>query len=317
MRTLVRRARRTAVWALALVAVALLLLAPDGGATEADAAPRPRSRTRVYMPALRDETPPTPTRTPTPPPTATPDPACPPTGQRYDIIPTDGRYSGAAPDVSPDLNLTVRGWVTVSEARGLVDYGGETDPGAPQLYSLFADDRTPTFSSTHRVHDWDWTNNRKGGVLTMWPVTLLGMATTPGEPIRLPRRNGSDIYQGTYYGLVVYAEKTRITLHYGRNDYVAPGYGMHVENVCVDPGLLAQYQQASAAGRGSLPALRNNQVFGTARGSEILVSIRDTGTFMDPRSRKDWWMGRTAAQVVAGGTTHDTGVRRPAPAPTR
>ena len=38
-----------------------------------------------------------------------------------------------------------------------------------------------------------------------------------------------------------------------------------------------------------LPALRAEQAFGRARGDEIMVSIRDTGSFMDPRSRKDWW----------------------------
>jgi hypothetical protein len=292
-----------------------VLLVGMFGSTAADA--QTRSGRRVYMPLIPDQSTPTPTRTPTPLPTATPDPSCPSTGQRYDMVPVDGRYSGHAPNVSPDLNLTVRGWVTVNEHRGLVDYGGETDSGAPQLYGLFSNGRTPTFSSTHRVYDWDWANNRKGALLTNWPVTLLGMATSPGETIHFPRRNGSDIYQGVWYGLVVYAEKTRITVHWARNDYVAPGYGMHVENICVDPSLLAAYEQGNAGGRFSLPGLRDNQVMGTARGSEILVAMRDTGTFMDPRSRKDWWMGRSSAEVVSGGTTHDTGVpRTPTPVAT-
>jgi hypothetical protein len=29
-----------------------------------------------------------------------------------------------------------------------------------------------------------------------------------------------------------------------------------------------------------------------AVGSEIQVAVRDTGSFMDPRSRNDWWQGR-------------------------
>jgi hypothetical protein len=260
-----------------------------------------------YMPLLARDSTPTPTRTPTPTPTPV---SCPSTGQRYDLIPTTLRYSGAPADVNPDLNLTVRSWVTVNEARGLVDYNGGTDPQAPQIYSMFADDRTPAFSSTHRVYDWDWTNNRRGAVLTNWPVTLVGMATVPGELIRLPRRSGSDIYQGVYYGLVVYADKYRISLHYARNDYIAyagGSYGMHVENVCVDPALLALYQQGNAGGRNELPGLRSNQVIGTAQGGEVLAAIRDTGTFMDPRSRKDWWAGRAAQFAAAGGTTHTTG----------
>jgi hypothetical protein len=314
MRTLVRRCLRAGAAAFPLLAVAVVVLGLLGSSS-ADA--QTRATRRVHMPLVPDQSTPTPTRTPTPLPTATPDPACPSTGQRYDMVPVDGRYSGHAPHVSPDLNLTVRGWVTINEHRGLVDYGGETDSGAPQLASLFSNNRTPTFSSTHRVYDWDWANNRKGGVLTNWPVTLLGMATTPGEQVHFPRRNGSDIYQGVWYGLVVYAEKTRITVHWARNDYVAPGYGMHVENICVDPSLLLAYQQGNAGGRFNLPGLRDNQVMGTARSGEILVAIRDTGTFMDPRSRKDWWMGRSSAEVVSGGTTHDTGRGlTPSPTPT-
>jgi hypothetical protein len=135
--------------------------------------------------------------------------------------------------------------------------------------------------------------------------------------IRLPRRSGSDIYQGTYYALVVYAEKTRISLHYARNDYIAPGYGVHIENVCVDPNLVARYQQGQSGGRFQLPGLRNNQPIGTARGGEVLVAIRDTGTFMDPRSRKDWWMGRTASELLSlGGITHDTSQGGATPVPT-
>ena len=272
---------------------------------------------RAYFPILAKAPPtPTPTPSPTPSPSPTPDPACPATGQSYDTIPTTSGPPNPPAASNPDLNLTIRGWVDVNEARGLVDYNGGTDSAAPQLYSLFGDNRTPTFSSTHRVYDWDWANNRRGNVLTNWKVTLLGMATNPGEVIKSPSRNGSDIYQGVYYALVVYAEKTRITLHYARNDYVAPGYGLHLENVCVDPNLLARYQQADAAGRGQLPALKNNQPLGTARGGEILAAIRDTGTFMDPRSRKDWWQGRSAQFEEVGGITHPLETAQPAPTAT-
>lgn len=239
---------------------------------------------------------------------------CPSTGQSYDNIPTDGRYSGAPPASSPDLNLSVRGYAqTTGAALSLVDYNGGTDPAAPQLASMFADNRVPLFSAAYRVYDWNWATNTKGGLLSTWPVTLLGMRTTVGEPLRLPTRSGSDIYQGTYYALVIYADSSRISLHYARNDYIAPGYGIHVENVCVDPELLAKYEQASAAGRVSLPALKANQPFGTAMGTEIQVAIRDTGTFMDPRARKDWWTGRSyggaAAQEVSP-LTHTTGATR-------
>jgi hypothetical protein len=65
-----------------------------------------------------------------------------------------------------------------------------------------------------------------------------------------------------------------------------------VENVCVEPSLLALYETLDDAGRVQLPALRGGQPFGRALGTEIRVAIRDAGTFMDPRSRKDWWQGK-------------------------
>ena len=50
--------------------------------------------------------------------------------------------------------------------------------------------------------------------------------------------------------------------------------------------------ERSDQGRARLPALEAGQAFGRARGGEIGVAIRDAGTFMDPRSDKDWWQGR-------------------------
>ena len=83
----------------------------------------------------------------------------------------------------------------------------------------------------------------------------------------------------------------RQTLHIGREDEF-PGYVIHIEDVCTDPELLALYRQLHAAGRGELPALRGHQPFGVALGNEIKIAVRDTGSFMDPRARNDWWQGR-------------------------
>ncbi|HEV8637544.1 MAG TPA: hypothetical protein VG370_25270 [Chloroflexota bacterium] len=237
------------------------------------------------------------------------------TGSSYELIPVEAtpeiRYTV---ETNPDFNLTVRGWVTNTDPslRRLVDYNGGFDLNAPQLYGLFADGRTPVLTSTHRVYDWDWSNNRRGAPISAWPVTLLGMATAPGETLHLPGR-GPDIYQGRFHAMVLYASEQRITWTYTRFGYISSpqgGYGVHVENGCVDPNLVALYNAAHAAGRGSLPGLRGGQPFGRARTSEILVAIRDTGSFMDPRSRKDWWRGRAAQEGDSAG-----GQPRP-PAPT-
>jgi hypothetical protein len=40
-----------------------------------------------------------------------------------------------------------------------------------------------------------------------------------------------------------------------------------------------------------MPALHGGDVLGTACGAETLVTIRDSGSFMDPRSETDWWQG--------------------------
>ena len=99
------------------------------------------------------------------------------------------------------------------------------------------------------------------------------------------------IYAGGYKALVLYAEETRITLTYTREDTPARGYLVHLEDVQVDPTLLALYRAQDAAGRKQLPALHNQERFANAIGSTIKVAIRDTGSFMDPRARKDWWKG--------------------------
>lgn len=67
------------------------------------------------------------------------------------------------------------------------------------------------------------------------------------------------------------------------------GGSAHGADVCVEENLLALYREMNAAGRHRLPALSGRQPFGRATGSQIRVAIRDNGSFLDPRSQKDWW----------------------------
>ncbi len=213
-------------------------------------------------------------------------------GVSYSAIPALGPHPTIPPSEHPDLNLAVRGYVVNYYAYlGLVNYSGNADPYAPQLYGLFQDDRVPEFVRGYRVYDWDWDNNRRGEPIKTWDVTLLGMKTTPAELIYLPYRS-PEIYAGGYTAMVLYAEETRITLVFTRNDTVAYGYAMHLEDICVDPNLLALYREKHSQGRDYLPALKQKQPFARALGYEIKVAIRDTGSFMDPRSKKDWWQGK-------------------------
>lgn len=189
-----------------------------------------------------------------------------------------------------DLNLALRGYSPTSGELGLVAYNGRSDPGAPQLAGLFGDRRTPVFRTVQRVYDWNWAGNCRGDAIAWPPVTLAKLATTPGEIIALP---GCTYGIGDgYMALVLYASPERLTLKYTREDNVVRGYTLHLDGLCVEPSLLALYQSLNSAGRGMLPALRSGQALGRARDTAIGVAIRDAGSFMDPRSRKDWWQGR-------------------------
>lgn len=224
-----------------------------------------------------------------------PEPACPTTSQAaFQAIPVDGPPIDHPDELHADLNLSLRGSVPVAEARTLVDVNGPADALAPQLPAIFQDERTPAFTSTHRVYKWDWDCGEHGcrsSELTSRAVTLLGMAVSSGEVLSLPSRS-PQIYAGGYIALVLYAQEERITLGYTRHDSVAPGYTVHIEGICVDPNLLALYRQSNSEERALLPALHNGEALGTAQSQEIRISVRDKGTFMDPRSRKDWWKGR-------------------------
>jgi hypothetical protein len=189
-----------------------------------------------------------------------------------------------------DLNLGWRTYTPTTTSPGLINLGGSADGGAPQFPGLFGDNRTPQFSSAAQVYTWSWSCNCRTTPITQPPVTLLGMVTTPGEVIHTPD-SGYRIGSG-YEVLVLYAAPTRITLKYTRDDNVITGYTIHLEHVCIEPTLLALYQTWNSNGRGQLPALHAGQAFGRAGGEEIAVAIQDSGTWMEPRSRKDWWQGR-------------------------
>ena len=231
-----------------------------------------------------------------------PEPTCPTSSTAtFTLIPFTGAPIDHPDFLHGDLNLAQRGY---SQVQGvpltLVDYTGGSDPNAPQLSGLFADQRLPVFSAAYQVNSWDWSCGQHGcpgPPLAIWPTTLIGMATTPGEAIYIPRRAPDIFSQGgqNYKAMVLYAEEKRITLGYTRDDSVATGYSVHLENVCVDPALLQLYRaQVGPDGFRSssqLPALTESQSLGAAFGQEMRVAVRDRGNFTDPRSRKDWWPG--------------------------
>jgi hypothetical protein len=223
-----------------------------------------------------------------------PSAACPAaSGTQYTVVPVEGGGLNHPDAQHADLNLALRGYTPASVAANLIDKDGPVDGDPPQLAGIFADSRSPAFGQAYRVNDWDWGCGERGcalGPLEHVAATAVTLAANPGEPLGIPHR-GAQIYGGGYKALVLYAESTRLTLGYTREDSVANGYAVHLEDICVDPNLLALYQNSNAAGRGVLPALREDEVLGTARSGGVVVAIRDRGVFFDPRSRLDWWQG--------------------------
>jgi hypothetical protein len=227
---------------------------------------------------------------------------CPETSSNsYGTLPIrEPRRPDPPPLLDPDLNLAIRGYKVTSSTLELINMNGPTDDDAPQLAHLFQPVRVPAISAVHQVHDWDWAC-RTGGCLGQPiddpEITLIEMETLPSEALYAPSRNayiGSD-----FIALVLYAEQTRLTFAYTAEDTPAGGYVVHVENFCVDPNLLALYQEVHEAGRANLPGLRRGESIGSALDEKVLVAVRDSGSFMDPRSAKDWWQDRVRALLAA------------------
>ena len=175
-----------------------------------------------------------------------------------------------------------------------MDINGPTDPDAPQLAGI-TNGTMPTLAAGYQVFDWDWTcaagpHGCRSAPISAVSISLIAFAGQPGDSVRAPSRH-AEIYGGGYIAMVLYAEEQRITLTYTRRDSPAVGYVVHIEDVCVDPNLLALYRRLDAAGRCQLPAVHNAELLGVAAGDHYKVAIRDSGQFMDPRSRKDWWQG--------------------------
>jgi hypothetical protein len=205
----------------------------------------------------------------------------------YTLVPTVGAPSDRPAATHPDLNVKIRGYTPTGGTLGLVDVGGPTDTMAPRLYTLLVDSGTPTFVSNWQVAGWDWSAMKSTGPIADPPVTMTAWATTPGQPVRLPR---SDYRIAPGMGArVLFVDDDSATLKYTGEDDVVSGYTIHVLDLCIEPKLRETYDTANAAGRTSLPPLAPLQAFAKARGDSVRVVIRDTGSFMDPRVRKDWY----------------------------
>ena len=241
----------------------------------------------------------------------------------YDLISFQGgAYKGnRLTDENADMRLSVLGYSTTPTATNasltLVDYNGSADGNAPRVHGLFEPNRVPKFLKNYQRHDWNWNENApppygsQDGVNQQYPVTVIDMAATKGEGVYIPERNANNSGLGTQ-AMVLYADEDEMTLTYTDMDRPDVGYVVYIANFCVDPQLVAAYRAQLRDGKratGKLPAVRNNERIGITNNDAITVAIRDSGPFLDPRSRKDWWQGisTNGMNVVASDQTLDTG----------
>ncbi|MCB0066667.1 MAG: hypothetical protein KDD77_05935, partial [Caldilineaceae bacterium] len=81
----------------------------------------------------------------------------------YSSLSVEGAPTDRPAEAHPDLNLTIRGYSATSGHLGLVNYGGDTDPQAPQIDGMFGPPRLPGFKTLFQVYDWDWACNPPDG----------------------------------------------------------------------------------------------------------------------------------------------------------
>lgn len=214
---------------------------------------------------------------------------------------------------NPDKNLKYRESPSTifdhpTAWTGLAAYTTSDTTPPPQIATIFSPARTPGFTNNYLLHNWNWIDSNKpgspgtrGSQLAYPQSRAIGMVTTPGEPLRAPCHGynlGSPWGTGGYG--VLYADSTSITLVATRYDSVAKGYTLHILGVNVNPTLVSMYNtDDNSAGaryhnsKFNLPGLKPGQIFGTAAGSEIIVALRDNGSFMDTGDSTNWWRIRT------------------------
>jgi hypothetical protein len=201
----------------------------------------------------------------------------------------------SCPQLNPDLNINNRGYALIDGQLQYIPFQHPIDPNAPQLSTLFPGNPSPAITALYQVNDWNWSTNSPDGPIPRPPdlpsqydwATLVGFLASPGQAVLVPA-SGYTIGEGNQ-AIVLYASPNSITIHYGLVDSVASGYTIHLQNIRVDPQLLSLYNQLNQEGREALPALAAGEKIGEAVGNSVLVSIRDSGAFMDPRWLYDWF----------------------------
>lgn len=193
----------------------------------------------------------------------------------------------------PQLNIWSAG--RYEELSGIPHYsddGGPNDPLAPQLASMFGSQHTefesvgstpdfPRVTRTLRMYQPGEVDENGNKFLSKdGEVSAFGFATTTGESIYLPKSGYNlDGNHPSVQGKVISVDKVagQIVVAY-HEDTIGDGYNFYVNGIDIPDNLnVGTYIDVE------------NQPLGTARGKEILTSIRDRHTFFDNRFIHHWW----------------------------
>ncbi len=195
---------------------------------------------------------------------------------------------------NPELNLRLRGWGEVNESTDLQSRHGNNyglDPIMPPQYSSLYNGPVPQIAKTYVVYAWDFVNKKSLAPEVSTPnfkVHMIGLSATNGQAL-YGLKAGKTI-DGTNVFLVLYATKNEIVFTHSDEDNIEDGYLYYFEDICVDPNLLTEYKNdSSEERRGHLPVIKTGQIFGYAANTDPKTSVRDTGSFVDPRAKEDWW----------------------------
>ncbi|MEK7127386.1 MAG: hypothetical protein AAB838_01525, partial [Patescibacteria group bacterium] len=203
------------------------------------------------------------------------------------------------PANQPDVNLRLRSWAPIQGDTALLPgVQGPTDPNAPRIYTMFKDGTQTNLqiSNMYQLNDWNWTTNTVGKAMTPEPLvygdgtnvpaaSLFGFNVGPGQNVLVPQAN-YDV--GNHYQAILeYIDGTSAVVKYTPSQDLTGNYYMiHFEDFSASQDLVKAYNDAKATG--DLVWLPAGLSLGKTTG-EIKVAMRDSGSFMDLRSIKDWW----------------------------
>ncbi|MBI3384598.1 hypothetical protein HY030_00175 [Candidatus Gottesmanbacteria bacterium] len=233
-------------------------------------------------------------------PNATPTPKV---GSGPTTTPSPVKYFTDPAGVHPDKNpFDVRGYQKIDGALNLIPYQHPLDPKAPNLSTLIQGNTKPEIGSVYQVYDWNNATNKRGELIKPSDsalqgkdfATAVGLKIPEGEIIKVPQSGYG--FNG-YQAVVLFANSDSISIKYTPADSVAVGYTLHLNNLNVSPEILKLYDKAVEGGRTKLPALPDGFVLGTSKNGDMLLSIVDTGRFLDPRWELDWWRKADSATI--------------------